>query len=257
MLIISLGQATRLTHYIQAQPKRYVAGIVLGATSTTDDTEGQIIPTPGATAPDESQVRRVLAAHTGSIQQVPPNHSAVWVDGQRAYDLARSGKDTGLQARPVEIHSIDLLAYDYPRLEIAIVCGSGTYIRSLGRDIGGELGCGGYCDRLVRTTIGAFDISQAKLAEDLVLPDDILPPSAAVAHLPQAVVDEAGARIVSWGNAQELGEHARIDGEKVQDGTEVVILDASSKLLATGTVKAKGDSLVLQPGRVFFPRYGK
>ena len=128
--MLCLGPATRLADYVQAQPKRYVAHITLGAVSDTDDPTGQVSAVAAAQPPSEDRLREVLDNFVGTIQQTPPAHSAVHVAGRRAYKLARAGKDFDLSARPVVVHHIDLLSYTYPQLELAISCGSGTYIRA-------------------------------------------------------------------------------------------------------------------------------
>ncbi|MCD4825672.1 MAG: tRNA pseudouridine(55) synthase TruB, partial [Phycisphaerae bacterium] len=126
VLVLCVGQATRLAEFVQSQPKRYVAVIKLGAVSDTDDPEGTITPTPDATPPTEQQIRDVLKNFVGEIQQVPPAHSAIHIDGQRAYELAREGKDVEIPARPVKVFKLSMRRYEYPKLQIDVHCGSGT-----------------------------------------------------------------------------------------------------------------------------------
>ncbi|MEJ7590958.1 MAG: tRNA pseudouridine(55) synthase TruB [Planctomycetaceae bacterium] len=144
VLLIGIGPATRLITMLQDGAKTYVAEFVLGQTSDTDDSTGKVehLPTP-IELPTGEVINARLQSMTGVVSQVPPVFSAVHVDGQRAYDLARRGEAVELAAKNVEIHSIRLLNYEWPRLELEIICGSGTYIRSIARDLGKTLGCGG------------------------------------------------------------------------------------------------------------------
>ncbi len=161
VLVLCIGMATRLTEYIQRMPKLYRAGILLGATSDTDDADGIVTPTPEALAPTREKIEHELAAFVGEIAQVPPAYSAAKVTGRRAYQLARKGQEVSLEPRLVTIERIDVLDYAYPRLDILVRCGKGTYIRSLARDLGKQLGCGGYIASLRRTEIGAFTENDA------------------------------------------------------------------------------------------------
>ena len=120
VLVLCVGQATRLASFVQAQLKEYHAAITLGATSTTDDPEGEITPAPVGAAPRWRRVADALADFVGRIEQTPPVHSAVHVGGRRAYKLARAGKEPHLPARTVTIHSIKLVRYEYPLLEMAV-----------------------------------------------------------------------------------------------------------------------------------------
>src|SRR5438105_1078430 len=150
VLVVCVGNATRLAEYVQRMPKTYSATIVLGARSDTDDADGTVTPAPGIAAPPLRQLRDALGAFVGTIAQVPPQFSAAKVTGRRAYALARRGKDVALTARPVTEHAIDLLRYEYPLLELEVRCGKGTYIRALARDLGERLDCGGYIQALRR-----------------------------------------------------------------------------------------------------------
>jgi len=189
VLLIATGPATRLITILQESEKTYVAEFTLGQTSDTDDDTGQVVqlPTPSP-VPSLDIIDEHLQAMTGIASQVPPSFSAVHVDGQRAYDLARRGETVELAAKNVEIHSIRVLSYHWPRLELEIVCGSGTYIRSIARDLGKILGCGGLMSRLERTRIGSFSSSEAIATADLSLQtvqSTLCPAVRIVEHLPQ------------------------------------------------------------------------
>ena len=160
VLVLCIGLATRLTEYVQCMSKVYRAGVTFGASSNTDDAEGAVTPTPHVLVPARQDVERALASFVGAIQQVPPAYSAAMVSGRRAYDLARQGKEVSLTPRTVVVHAIDVLGYEYPHLEIEVRCGKGTYIRSLARDLGEELGCGGFIASLRRLAVGCFQAGE-------------------------------------------------------------------------------------------------
>lgn len=161
VLVVCVGQATRLTEYIQRMDKEYQAGVVLGATSDTDDADGTVTVREVSAVPTREQVLAEIARFIGNVEQVPPAYSAAKVTGRRAYDLARRGKAVDLKPRPVRIDAIDVLGFAYPRLEITVRCGKGTYIRALARDLGQRLGCGAYLESLRRTRIGPFAVENA------------------------------------------------------------------------------------------------
>ena len=239
VLVVCVGPATRLADRVQGQTKQYRAEVTLGAASTTDDPEGDITPTAGAAAPDRQAVRDAAAALVGRIEQVPPAHSAVHVDGRRAYKLARAGKEVNLPPRPVVIHAIDVLGYDYPRLELAVTCGSGTYIRSLARDIGASLGVGGYCTALTRTAVGRFTLAEAVEVDQADVERDLIDAIEAVPELPRLVADDAAIEAIKLGQA--------IPGEP--EGPEIAVVDAAGKLLAIAAPGPR-DGLI-RPVKVF------
>ena len=161
VLVLAIGIATRLTEYVQQMPKVYRAGVRLGASSATDDADGAVTPLPDVTIPTPEQVMQALDSFVGKIDQVPPVYSAAKVSGRRAYDLARKGHEVLLASRLVTIHAIDVRSFAYPFLEIDLRCSKGTYIRSLARDLGQRLGCGGYITELRRLQVGGFHEADA------------------------------------------------------------------------------------------------
>jgi tRNA pseudouridine55 synthase len=161
VLVLAVGREdTKKISEIVGKEKEYVTEITLGETSTTDDGEGERVVVSNL-KPKISEIKKILKKFTGEIMQVPPIFSAIKVAGKRAYKSARAGEKIELKARPVLIKEIELLGYDYPLLKIRVVCGSGTYIRSLARDIGAELKVGAYMSGLVRTRVGEFRIEEA------------------------------------------------------------------------------------------------
>ncbi|MEO0477526.1 MAG: tRNA pseudouridine(55) synthase TruB, partial [Planctomycetota bacterium] len=160
VLVILIGKATKLSETVMAGDKTYLADIDLAATSPTDDSEAEPIPT-GAAPISRDAFERALPAFTGTIQQAPPAHSAMKVGGLRAYELARAGKLHKLEPRPVRIDAIRLLHFRWPRAVIDVRCGKGVYIRSLARDLGEAAGTGAMLAGLRRTRVGQHDIETA------------------------------------------------------------------------------------------------
>lgn len=186
VLVILVGKATRLCEQIMRGEKRYLTEADFSRLSTTDDREGQTTEVPVPREPTREEVEAACRRFVGTIQQRPPAYSAIKVGGQRAYKLARKADASGgevpeLAPRPVEVRSITLLEYQWPRAMLDIVCGKGTYIRSLGRDIGGALGAGGMLLSLRRTQVGPFGIDRAVRLDDLpqvLTQTDLLDPAA-------------------------------------------------------------------------------
>ena len=160
LLILVSGKMTRKAMEYTKLDKVYQATIVLGKVSTTGDPEGEITDVSDI-VPTMAQVEAALSVFHGEITQTPPIFSAIKINGQRAYKLAREGKEVTIPERTVTIYSLDLLKYNYPNLKIRTHVGSGTYIRTLAADIGAELSTGAYCVELRRTSIAEFDIANA------------------------------------------------------------------------------------------------
>lgn len=160
VLPIALGKATRLIPYVMDGRKVYEFQITWGAETATDDAAGEII---GQTdkRPTETEIRAILPRFLGEIMQLPPAYSALKINGKRAYDLARRGEEVALKPRPVRIETLELVSRTEDTADFRVVCGKGTYVRSLGRDIGRALGCLGYITRLRRTVCGPFTIKDA------------------------------------------------------------------------------------------------
>jgi len=165
LLIVCTGKFTKRINQYMAQQKEYTGTITIGATTPTYDLESEptnFIATDHITL---AQVQSILPQFTGPIQQIPPAHSAIKVDGKRVYELARKGKEVKLEPRSVHIYSFELLSLQDAQLQFRVVCSTGTYIRSLANDLGQALGCGAYLSSLRRTRIGEFDVAQAQTME--------------------------------------------------------------------------------------------
>ncbi len=167
VLPVCFGQATRLMDYVVGGSKRYVMDVRLGESTATYDAEGEVSLTRSVEGITRQQVEAALEGFIGVVDQVPPMYSAVKVDGQRLYKLARSGIEVERQARSVEIHSIRLTRFELPDLTLDVECGRGVYMRSLAHDLGELLGCGGHVTDLERRSCGGFSSTDAVSLEQL------------------------------------------------------------------------------------------
>jgi tRNA pseudouridine55 synthase len=165
VLILGFNNGTRLLQYITDGDKSYIGTIVLGASTTTDDHEGEITSTSDASKVSDEDVKRVLATMVGEIMQRPTNVSAIKVDGKKAYDRARSGEDFELPARKVTISQLDVLDIRHrettTEVDVVVTCSAGTYIRAIARDLGIELKVGGHLNVLRRTRVAGFDLGKS------------------------------------------------------------------------------------------------
>jgi len=246
VLVVCVGAATRLIEYVQRMPKRYTAAFLIGCESPTDDVEGEVAELPDPPVPDREQLRAAARRFIGRIEQRPPAYSAVKVRGRRAYDLARRGEEVELKARPVTVYRIDVLDYAYPRLSLDILCGSGTYVRSLGRDLAESLGTKAVMSALRRIAIGGFGIDEAVDPEQLTPHrwlTHLLPPLAAVGALARVELDDEQAAAVRHGRTITLPAELRRE-------TELAAVDAAGRLVAILTRRGGagfGPSRVLPP----------
>lgn len=170
LMIIVVGKECKNAGMYSKLDKVYEATIQLGAVSTTGDPEGEITPV-GDKVPTLDEVHAALAVFTGEITQTPPIYSAIKIDGERAYKLARAGKPVDMPARQITVHTLELVEYAYPLLKIRTHVSSGTYIRTLAQDIGTHLGTGAYCLQLRRTKIADWDIAAAQTLADFGVKD--------------------------------------------------------------------------------------
>lgn len=172
VLVVCLGSATKLCEILTDKDKSYEATLLLGKTSDTEDGSGKILTECEVTASQE-EVERTIRSFVGEYMQVPPMYSAIKVNGKKLYELAREGKEIERTPRPVVIHSIDIVSIDLPHVTFKVECGKGTYIRSLCRDIGEKLGCGGLMERLVRNSVNSTETGKTFTKEDALTLDEI------------------------------------------------------------------------------------
>ncbi|MDO4929411.1 MAG: tRNA pseudouridine(55) synthase TruB [Corynebacterium sp.] len=240
VLVAGINRGTKFLAHMVADDKRYIAEIALGTTTVTDDCEGEVLtqaPESELSALTEEQILAALDSFRGDIMQKPTAVSAIKIDGKRAYQRVREGEDVDIPARPVTIHSLDVLGMSLgaqPRLQIAVHCSSGTYIRAIARDLGEALGVGGMLTALQRTSVGAFGLNKAHdleaLAENPELSytlDEVLP-----LCYPTLEVDASEARALSMGKWLEprglKGIHAAVG----PDGKAIALVKESGKRLS-------------------------
>jgi tRNA pseudouridine55 synthase len=242
LLVVLHGRATRLAPYLGGLDKRYVATIQFGATSTTDDPEGEVESTGRTT--ESAAVLAALPSFVGLLSQVPPAASAVHIDGERAYRRFRRGETVTVPARTVLVHEFTLMHFDptTQTAEVEIACGPGTYIRSIARDLGQQVGAGAYLTALRRTQVGAFRVAEAATPEVILAsaPGSVAwaAPLVAVPQLPQ--------RLLSVEERVAIGHGRRIAAQAL---TGEVALIADGALVGIGAVEDTeiAPRLVLEP----------
>ena len=212
-LPIALGEATKTVPFVMDGRKTYSFTVRWGEERDTDDADGRVVAVSEA-RPDRAAIEALLPGYTGTVSQVPPQYSAIKIDGERAYDLARDGETVDLQARPVEIHRLELVHIpDAAHAEFRAECGKGTYVRSLARDIGRALGCLGHIKALRREAVGSFSQNDMISLEQLTamchraaageasLADALLPVETALDDIPALAVARADAARLQRGQA--------------------------------------------------------
>jgi tRNA pseudouridine55 synthase len=205
VLVLGVNRATRLLGHLALTEKRYAATIRLGATTRTDDAEGDVVETRATDGLTEDAVRAAFADLVGEIDQVPSAVSAVKVEGRRAYARVREGESVDLPSRRVTVHAIDVDAVDLPEVRVRVHCSSGTYVRAIARDLGAALGVGGHLTALRRTAVGPFDLSTARTLDTLTDRFTMIPiADAARASFPSLELDDARAAAVRVGRPLDV-----------------------------------------------------
>ncbi|HEX8917215.1 MAG TPA: tRNA pseudouridine(55) synthase TruB [Chloroflexota bacterium] len=242
VLLLVLGQATRLSQYLMQSTKVYCAEVVLGVTTSTDDAESPILERTDASHISLEAVEHALAGLRGEIRQVPPRFAAIRQKGEKLYVLARRGEGVEPEPRPVVIYRIDVVRWLPPRVRLRIQCGPGTYMRSLARDIGASLEVGAYLHSLRRVQSGRFVADNCVSLKDLCDAESvqkcILPPEYAVADWPVVVLSDDECAAV------RMGQPFQLVGD---DGKLVRLYDGSGTLVAL----ARTGSGEAAPFRVF------
>lgn len=242
LLPICLGEATKISSYLLDSDKAYIGTCKLGITTSTADAEGDVLERKPVADYTEHQIAEVLAKYTGTIEQVPPMHSAIKQGGQPLYKLAHQGIEVERKARTIQIHELRALRYEGDELEIEMRCSKGTYVRTLAEDIGLELGCGAHLSALRRTLVGPFSLEISVTLERLEelaeegfesLDRQILPIEQALADWPEVVLTENSAFYLCRGQAIQVSQ-APTSG--------LVRLSANQRFLGIGEI--------LQDGRV-------
>jgi len=244
VLVMCVGAATRLIEYIQQMPKRYSGTFLLGRESPTEDVEGEVTELQSPPVPSLDAIVSAAGKLTGRIQQRPPAYSALKVAGRRAYKLARKGLPVELKPRWITVDRLEVAGYDYPELKLEIECSSGTYIRSLGRDLAASLGTAAVMTALVRTAIGPFRIAEAISPDELTAAswrDHLLPSLRAVESLPRVELTVKETVEIRMGRTIERSD--------VPTGPEEFAgVDTAGRLVAILAPRGRG---LLGPRRVF------
>ncbi|MEO3828631.1 tRNA pseudouridine(55) synthase TruB [Actinomadura sp. B10D3] len=236
VLVLGVGKATRLLGHLALTEKGYDATIRLGESTNTDDAEGETTATASAADVAEEALRAAVAELTGPIRQIPPQVSAIKVNGQRAYKMARKGEEVELAARPVTVHAFTVLDVrrhgDLVDVDASIACSSGTYIRSLARDLGASLGCGGHLTALRRTRVGPYDLSLARTLDQLAGELEILPMDEAVAAVfpRRDVSDEDARKVAHGGRLPAAGLGPGPVGVFAPDGTLLALVEEQGRV---------------------------
>jgi tRNA pseudouridine55 synthase len=239
-LPIALGEATKTVPFVMDSRKIYSFTVQWGQERDTDDAHGRITATSEA-RPDRATIEALIPRYTGTIEQVPPQYSAIKIDGERAYDLARDGEVVELQPRTVEIDRLSLIHHEGNRSVIEADCGKGTYVRAIARDLGRALGCLGHIAALRRTRVGPFTEHDAVMVDDVATdPAALRPVETALNEIPSIAVsrDMAG-RLMRGQSIILRGREAPLSGK--------VYATCNGVLVAVGDVE-RGE---LVPHRVF------
>jgi tRNA pseudouridine55 synthase len=236
VLLVAVGQATRLIQYSHRLPKQYRATFLLGRRSETEDLESPVEELVDAPVPTARQVRTAAAQLVGEVSQRPSRHSAIKVGGRRAYELARSGIKFVLEPRTVLVHSLEVVHYHYPELILEVECGAGTYIRALGRDLAAALDTCAVMTSLERTSVGLLHVSRAVSVEALLsgCEPHLITPTHLVDALEWLTVNRDEMRKLRNGQPIEK-RHRRIEIPSMPTGVaydEIAAADADKNLVA-------------------------
>lgn len=255
VLPIALDRATRLLQFLP-QDKAYRATVRLGMQTNTDDLEGEVLHCQPCAHLELEDILPVLEHFRGKLEQIPPNFSAVQVQGKRLYNLARKGETIQVEPRSVEVFQLEVLDWrsgEFPELDLAIACGPGTYIRAIARDLGNTLGVGGTLARLIRTSSSGFDLCDSlspSLLESQLQSGSFNPvaPEVALAHLPLLLLPDPLAQ--RWCQGQRL-QYREIDSLVSDSNEPLRVHREGGQFLGIGQLDAGGVLLplvVLVPG---------
>ncbi len=247
VLVVCVGPATRLIENVQRMPKQYRGEFLLGRESPTEDVEGTVTELVDPPIPSREELEAAARTLVGTIEQRPPQFSALKVGGRRAYDVARRGEMIELAPRPVTVYEMTVVEYDYPRVVLDVRCGGGTYVRSLGRDLAAAVGTAAVMSALVRMAIGPFALESAIRLADvdaLTLGDALLPPTMALGEMPRRTLGDADLVEVDAGRFIEVARD-EIDGSSA---SEIAAVDAAGQLRAILVPRGEGR---WGPNRVF------
>ena len=262
VLLICLGQATKIAEFLVGMKKNYQGEMTLGITTDSQDAEGKIIGKKEVgTDIDEKRIRDIFQKYEGTISQIPPMFSAAHYKGKRLYRLARKGIEVKRSPKEVKIYQFNLINYDQrinPIVKFEVVCSKGTYVRTLCNDIGNELGCGAHLSSLIRKKVGNFSIEDSinleEFREDKTLGKRYLVSiDSALGGLKKITVKNEATKTVLNGGVVSSGQIVEIP-EELKTGKDkfIKMFDAKGNLLSIGTsIKEDGENIFFKPVKVF------
>lgn len=253
LLPIVLGRCTKLAKYLSNNRKAYDFGLEFGKFTDTLDSEGEVSHTCEWEHIQEPELAHAMETFRGDIKQIPPKYSAIKINGERAYDLARRGEDVEMKPRDVVVYNLALKSFEPPTAEFTVECGSGTYVRSLVRDIAVAVGSCAYTTSIRRTAVGTFSIDQAVALDDLS-PEDaveaVLPAAVMMEELPSYVASRDVSLSIGYGQKPIVDLSFEAD-----HGDTVSVLDEDGELVAVATIRLTDDGRTqIKPDRVLKPQ---
>ncbi len=252
LLILCLGPATRLSEHFTGLEKTYEGTMRLGIETASYDLDGEVVAEKPVPELDIAAIQHQCTPFTGQIQQIPPMVSAVKVDGERLYKLARKGETVERPARSVLVRAYDVLSYDAPDARVRVTCSSGTYVRSLCHDVGQAIGCGAALASLRRLAVGRHRVEDALPLEAFTSPDSVaarLLPMGDALDLPAGVLEDDALPALANGNP--ISSRNLVGGCPVSHGW-LQLKNRAGELLALGMVEPAGLESLVHPERVFF-----
>lgn len=228
LMIITLNKATKISSFIEATKKKYVAELTLGTATDTLDLTGKVIHQEDVIFPSKEEIEQVFSSFVGEIEQVPPMYSAIKINGVELYKLARVGKEIERKPRKVTIYSLKVLSINKNKILFEVECSKGTYIRTLGADIASKLNTCGHLSLLSRLEVGGFSFKDAKTIQT-VTENDIIPISTALNFMPKLIVQELEKKVI---NGVKLTLNLHYD--------QVLILNKDNKPLAIYEKRSDG-----------------
>lgn len=253
VLPVCLGAATHVCDMLTDETKEYRAELLLGITTDTQDISGKVLAEKEVTV-DEARVREVISHYIGDLKQIPPMYSALKVNGQKLYELARAGKEVERKPRDITVFEIEIEKVELPKVTMRVTCSKGTYIRTLCNDIGDELGCGATMSSLARTRVGRFEIEEAIVLDKLEeitkageLDSVLLRPQELFDGLSLFTVNERGDRMATNGNVLTLADSQ--SELKLSDGERVRVMREDGFFF--GVYRYSEDSGLLKPVKMF------
>ncbi len=253
LMLVGIGRATRLLEHLVGCSKTYDATVKLGVSTDTLDREGEVLGEHDASGVSRAEVERVLSTLSGELEQVPPSHSAIKIGGVPLYKRARRGEAVEAPPRRVTVHSIELVEFTPPFVRLIIDCSSGTYIRSIARDMGDALGVGAALWELRRTRCGQFDVEQAVTLDELQGDEAVenvarlLPPARMVETLGRVTLDEEARAAFANGIAIDVQSLDPAEVSSLENADEAAVFSAGEELLGIARI-AEGK---LKPRKVF------